>query len=83
MGVLVWQMDLETAEEFYTRCMDRNAVTEDERVEILIELANEGRMKSVSKTDRTADQVAEDMSKKFGDVLYFKPNTEKFDDNNG
>lgn len=73
---LMFEMTVEVAQEFYRRCIDRNAQTREEKTEILIELAKEGQMRSVMQTDRTPDQVAKDMSKNFGNVLYVKPKKE-------
>ena len=44
-------MNLETAEEFYSRCLARNAVTEKERVAILKELVAELRAVKLNEKD--------------------------------
>jgi hypothetical protein len=71
--MLMFEMTLRTAEEFFLRCKERGADTEEQRLAILKELAEEGQLKSVMQTNRTADQVAKDMAKNFGNVLYVKP----------
>lgn len=77
MKILMFEMTLEVAEEFYRRCQERKAETEEARTLILVELAEEGRMKSVIETKRTADQVVKDMAKNFGKVLYVSPKKKK------
>jgi len=74
--MILWNMDVDTAIEFYKRCMERNAETEEERVEILTELAEEGRINCVSQTNRTPEQVAEDMSKNYGNTLFLRADGE-------
>jgi hypothetical protein len=62
---LIWTMDIDTLEEFYVRATERNAQTEEEKAQILLELAQEGRMKSVSSTARSKDQIISDLKKNF------------------
>lgn len=75
--MLVFEMTLEVAQEFYKRCTEREAVTLEERTKILVELANEGKMNAVMETKRTPDQVAKDMAKNFGKVLSIKRKKKK------
>lgn len=70
---LVWTMDVDTALEFYRRCIERNAETEDERLKILTDLAEEGRMKSVVATSKTKEEYIQDKAKHFR-VLRIKKN---------
>lgn len=65
MKHIAWTMSVDTALEFYKRCMERNATTEKEKVEILTELAQEGRMQSVTATDKTKDEYIADKAKHF------------------
>jgi len=44
-------MDLETAEEFYRRCTERNAVSESQRIAILKELVKELRVIRLNEKD--------------------------------
>lgn len=73
----MFEMTIAVAAEFYKRCEAQKADTLDERMAILVDMAKEGKMKSVMETKRTADQVAKDMAKNFGKVLYVKPKKEK------
>lgn len=77
--MIMWEMTLEVAQEFYRRCIERHAETEKEKTAILVELAKEGKMNSVMETKRTPDQVAADMAKNFGKVLYVKGKKRKKD----
>lgn len=65
----MFQMDIGTALEFYTRCREQNAQTLDERNKILDQLVEEGRIKSVIVTNRTKDQIVQDAAKHYGKVL--------------
>lgn len=65
MKHIAWTMSVDTALEFYKRCRERNATTEKEKVEILTELAQEGRMTSVTATDKTRDEYIADKAKHF------------------
>jgi signal recognition particle GTPase len=69
--MIVWRMTADTAMKFYERCVERNAQTEEERVQILKELKDE--MLSVSVTKRTTEQLIEDL-KQHGDILVVRPN---------
>lgn len=62
---LQWEMSQDTALEFFKRCGDRSAKTEDERIAILFELAEEGKMTSVSQTSRTKEEIIKDKAKHF------------------
>lgn len=61
--MIQWEMNIDTALEFWQRVIDRKAETEEERIKILEELAKEGKMNSVSETSRTKKQIVEDKSK--------------------
>lgn len=69
---MIFEMTLDVAEEFYRRCVEKVAETEEERTDILIELAKEGRMNSVIHTERTQEQIIADAAKNFGKVLCVK-----------
>lgn len=51
-------LNLEAAEEFYTCCMDRNAVTEEERVKIMNELVHEYNIKILKNEEQLAKELA-------------------------
>lgn len=63
--MLTFMMTPEIAEEFWKRVIERKADTEKERHEILLELAQEGKMLSVSQTKRTKEEYLVDLSKEF------------------
>ena len=65
----MFQMDVDTALEFYTRCKEQNAQTLEERNKILLQLVEEGRIKSVMATNRTKDEIVQDAAKHYGRVL--------------
>lgn len=62
---VAWTMTADTAMEFFKRCHKRGANTEPERVKILIELAQEGQMKSVVATSKTKDEYMADKARHF------------------
>lgn len=72
--MLVWRMDLDTAELYFKLCMFLEPKTEEERVAILAMLID--CMESVSHTNRTPEQLAKDLSK-HGNVLHVKPTENK------
>lgn len=51
-------MDLAAAEEFYQRCIDRNAVTEEERIQIMNELVHEHNIKILKNEEQLAKELA-------------------------
>lgn len=65
MRHLAWTMTADIAMEFFKRCQERGANTEPERVEILAELAKEGKMQSVVATNKTKEEYIEDKAKHF------------------
>lgn len=65
MKVIAWTMTADTATEFFKRCHERGANTEPERVKILAELAEEGRMTSVVATNKTKEEYIKDKAKHF------------------
>ena len=65
----MFQMNVDTALEFYTRCREQNAQTLEERNKILLQLVEEGRIKSVMATNRTKEQIVSDAAKNYGRVL--------------
>lgn len=65
MKSVAWTMTPDTAMEFFRRCSERGAKTEPERIKILIELAEEGRMSNVVVTSKTRDEYIKDKAKHF------------------
>lgn len=62
---VAWTMTPDTAMEFFRRCRERGAETEKERVAILVELAQEGQMTSVTVTNKTKKEYIEDKARHF------------------
>lgn len=58
-------LSLEALQEFYARCLLFRAETEKERIDVLVEMAQEGWVDAVSQTGRTKEQYINDMSKEF------------------
>lgn len=65
MKTIAWTMTAETAMEFFKRCAERGAISESDRVKILAELAQEGRMNSVVGSDKTQEEYIMDKAKQF------------------
>ena len=65
MKTVAWTMTADTAMEFFRRCQERNANTEEERVKILIELAKEGQMTNATATNKTKKEYIEDKARHF------------------
>ena len=63
--MMAFMMTTEIAEEFWKRVIERNASTEKERADILVEMANEGLMLSVSETNRSKEAYITDLKKEF------------------
>lgn len=68
-----FRMDVDTALEFFERTKERGAETEEERIKILLELANEGKMKNIIMTSRTKEQIIEDYEKHYNILTPKKP----------
>ena len=58
-------MSSDVAVEFWKRVVERKADTEKERVAILLELTEEGKMDAVSETQRNKEEYVEDLKKEF------------------
>lgn len=76
MKNIAWTMNVDTALEFYRRCIERGAKTEQEKVAILIKLVQEGKMTSVVVTKKTREEYVKDKARHFR-ILQIK----KKDDN--
>jgi len=61
--MLAWRMTADTAIKFYELCARFNAVTEHERLMILMGLRDE--MISVTETQRTPEKYLADLAKNF------------------
>lgn len=60
-----FQMNVETAMEFYRRVEQYEANTEKERHAILIQMVQEGLIKGVTATERTKQEYVSDLKKNF------------------
>lgn len=65
MKTVAWTMTADVAMEFFKRCHERGAVTEKDRVKILVELAQEGQMKSVVASKKTKEEFLKDKARHF------------------
>jgi hypothetical protein len=65
MKSIAWTMTADIAMEFFKRCQEREAKTEQERVEILVELAEEGKMSNVVVTKKSKDEYVKDKARHF------------------
>lgn len=61
--MLVFRMSVEVAEEFYRRCAERGANTEETRTALLLEMAKEGLIDGLTHTNRTKEQYIKDISR--------------------
>lgn len=83
-------MDAGTAEEFFKRCIDREAVTLEERLVIMAELIAEGKAKLGEIDDETGNQIVNELDKNNGaiglsasdGVIGFKSNNVQNSDGN-
>lgn len=69
---LLFQMDIDTAIEFWERVVKEKANTEEERINILMDLAKQNKLKSISQTNRTHDEIVADYKKHYDDVIDIK-----------
>jgi len=65
MKTIAWTMTVDTAMEFFKRCDERGANTEQERIAILVELAQEGQMQNVVATNKSRDEYIQEKAKHF------------------
>lgn len=61
----MWTLYADALEEFLIRVEQRKANTEEERVAILFELLEEGKIERLVKTSRSKEQITEDLKKNF------------------
>ena len=71
-----FEMSAEVACEFFELCEKREAITEVEKIKILTELAEKGKMNRVWQTARPKDQFLDDLSKNYK-ILRIKPEEDK------
>jgi len=71
-GTLWWFNNVDGALEYYTRVIERKPKTEEEKEAILCELVDEGYITRVVQTNRSKEQVIEDLSREQS-ILQIKP----------
>lgn len=57
--------------EYFERVMRLEEDNEENRLAILVDMANEGYMQQVSETTRTREQIVADYARNYGNVLDF------------
>ena len=62
---MYFKMSVESAIKFYEICKEVKATTEEDKAIVLQEMAREGLIDNVVKTDRSKEQIIADMSKRF------------------
>ena len=65
MGSIAWEMTPEIAMEFFKRCSEQGADTEQERAAILKRFADEGKLIRVTATKRSKEKFIKDRAKHF------------------
>ena len=63
---ILFNMTLSSAMEFYKRASDLDPDTEQERFNLLMQMAKEGKFETVVSTSRTREQVIKDLTEKHG-----------------
>lgn len=66
--MLVFTMTTEVLIEFYERCKIKKAITEADKVNVLLGMASEGLLDGVAQTSRTKEQYRKDLEKEFNVV---------------
>lgn len=66
--MMSFMLNIDSAQEFFRRVDEQNANTEEDRAKILYEMAEEGRVMSVTQTNRTEEEYVADLKKNFGVV---------------
>jgi hypothetical protein len=72
---LMFRFDSTTGMEFFKRCAELKEDNEEERVKLLISMSKEGYPITCMSTNRTKEQVVEDLSKRHK-ILHIKPEEE-------
>jgi len=65
MKTIAWEMTVEVAMEFYKRCIEQKAETESEKVKVLRQLMEEGKMTRVTTTKKSKEEYIRDKAKHF------------------
>lgn len=79
---LMFQLTVAELHEFWRRAIEQKADTEEERMLILVDMANEGYKISISETSRTDEQIITDLQRHYKDILVLQSDdsVEKNDD---
>lgn len=74
-----FSMSIETAQEFYRRVQQYEALTEEDRNAILIQMVQEGLITDLTVTERSKEQYISDLAKNFR-VLELKKMEDTYDE---
>ena len=62
-GQYVWLLDAESAMVFFDRCLQKEAITEDEKADVMMQMYREGLIECLGHTTLTKDELAEALAK--------------------
>ncbi len=65
-GQYVWLLDSESALEFFDRCLKKEAITENEKADVMMQMYREGLIQCLGHTTMTKDELAEALVKETG-----------------
>lgn len=65
-GNYVWLLDADSALEFYDRCLRKEAITENEKAEVMMQMYREGLIQCLGHTTMSKDELAEALVKEVG-----------------
>ena len=68
--IIQWEITPINLEEFFKRVRKLQIDNEKNRIQILRDLAKEGKIKSISTTKRSKKQLLKDKAKQYGRILY-------------
>jgi len=69
---VIWQMSCAKAIEFFEICEAREAVTEEEKIKILVEMGKQGKLQRVWATKKSKEEFIKHLSREHK-VLHVKP----------
>jgi|WetSurMetagenome_2_1015567.scaffolds.fasta_scaffold834583_2 hypothetical protein len=67
-----FMMSVSVAEEFFKRCLEKEAITEKERLQVMQELLAERKLMAQGHTDLTKEEFAKELSRGGKSVLVIK-----------
>lgn len=65
-GQYVWLLNADSAMEFFDRCLRKEAITEEEKAEVMLQMYREGLIECMGHTTMTRDELAAALSKEIG-----------------